>query len=99
MKRTSICGLILLAVLGSTVRGAETNETRTTMTATNTVTLDALVAEALERNPEIKFYEAEILAAKGGRKTAGLLGNPELSGSVGQKTVRGGGYVFTPTEK
>jgi cobalt-zinc-cadmium efflux system outer membrane protein len=55
------------------------------------VTLDALVAEALERNPELKFYEAEILAAKAGRKTAGLLANPELSGSVGQKTVRGGG--------
>jgi outer membrane protein TolC len=26
-------------------------------------TLDALVAEALEKNPELKFYEAEILAA------------------------------------
>ncbi len=54
-------------------------------------TLDALVAEALERNPELKFYEAEITAAKAGRKTAGLFANPELSGAVGQKTVRGGG--------
>ena len=58
---------------------------------TNGVTLDALVAEALERNPELRFYEAEISAAKAGRKTAGLLANPEVSGSVGQKRVTGGG--------
>ncbi|MHB9009864.1 MAG: TolC family protein [Limisphaerales bacterium] len=54
-------------------------------------TLDALVAEALEKNPELKFYDAEITAAKAGRKTAGLLANPELSGGVGQKRVTGGG--------
>lgn len=55
-------------------------------------TLDALVVEALERNPELKFYQAEIAAAKAGRKSAGLLANPELSASIGQKTVRGGGF-------
>ena len=55
-------------------------------------TLDAVVGEALEKNPELKFYEAEIAAAKGGRKTAGSFANPELSGGVGQKTVRGGGF-------
>jgi cobalt-zinc-cadmium efflux system outer membrane protein len=91
MKRTSIGSLILMAMLGSAVRGAETNDALMVVTATNTVRIDALVSETLERNPELKFYEAEIAAAKGGRKTAGLLGNPELSGGVGQKTVRGGG--------
>jgi len=81
-----------MALLGSAVRGAETNDAPAmAVTATNAATLDALVAETLARNPELKFYEAEILAAKGGRKTAGLLANPELSGSVGNKTVRGGG--------
>lgn len=55
------------------------------------LTLDALVAEALEKNPELKFYEAEILAAKAGRKTAGTFANPEVSGGVGQKRVTGGG--------
>ena len=80
-----------MAVLGSAARGAETNEASTVLSATNTATLDALVAETLERNPELKFYEAEIAAAKGGRKTAGLLANPELSGGVGNKTIRGGG--------
>lgn len=60
-------------------------------TDTHTFTLEALVAEAMARNPELKFYEAEILAAKGGRESAGLLANPELSGSIGNKTIRSGG--------
>jgi cobalt-zinc-cadmium efflux system outer membrane protein len=53
-------------------------------------TLDALVTEALENNPELKFYEAEITAARAGRTTAGLFANPELSGGVGQKRVTDG---------
>ncbi len=57
----------------------------------NELSLDTLVNEALEKNPELKFYEAEILAAKAGRKTAGTFANPELSGGVGQKRVTGGG--------
>ena len=56
------------------------------------LTLEVLIAEALEKNPELKFYEAEITAAQAGRKTAGLFANPELSGGGGQKTVRGGGF-------
>lgn len=47
--------------------------------------------EASEKNPELKFYEAEILAAKAGRKTAGTFANPEVSGGVGQKRVTGSG--------
>jgi len=41
----------------------------------------------LAKDPELKFYEAEISAAKAGRKTAGVWANPEVSGSVGQKRV------------
>src|SRR5215203_671344 len=55
------------------------------------LTLDQLVAEALQKNPELQFYQAEIAAAKAGRKTAGLWPNPEASASVGQKTVHGAG--------
>lgn len=51
------------------------------------VRLDVIVAEAMEQNPEFKFYQAELLAAKAGRKSAGLLPNPEMSGTVGQKPV------------
>lgn len=54
---------------------------------TKSVTLDALLGEVLENNPELKFYQAEIVAAKGTRKTAGLWANPEVSGSLGQKRV------------
>ena len=53
------------------------------------ITLDALVAQALAENPELKFYEAEIAAAKGERKAAGAWANPEVSGEVGRKRVRG----------
>jgi cobalt-zinc-cadmium efflux system outer membrane protein len=42
-----------------------------------------LVAEALQKNPEVRFYEAEIAAARGGRQTAGQLANPELNTEFG----------------
>lgn len=57
----------------------------------DSITLDAVVAEALTNNPELKFYEAEVAAAKAGRRSAGSWQNPTLSGSVGHKTADGGG--------
>ncbi len=59
-----------------------------TLSAAEPVALDALVAETVARNPELKFYEAEIAAARGGRMTAGEWANPELSGELGNKKVR-----------
>ena len=50
--------------------------------------LDALVTEALARNPELNVYSAEIAAAKGGRRTAGEWQNPEASTEGGAKIVR-----------
>ena len=83
--------LVLTAALVSAMTlTAKSQETDLTP-VTPSLSLDALVAEALEKNPELKFYEAELAAARAGRKTAGLLANPQVSGSVGQKTVRGGG--------
>lgn len=55
------------------------------------VSVETLVNEAIQKNPELKFYEAEIAAARAGRRTAGQFANPELSGSVGQKTVNNAG--------
>lgn len=52
------------------------------------LTLDELVGEALERNPELKFYEAEIAAVRGARSQAGTLPNPELNAEIGGKSVR-----------
>lgn len=91
MKRTLFGSLVLIAALGGAVRGAETNDVPPPATAANSATLDSLVAEALAGNPELKFYEAEIAAAKGGHKAAGSFGNPELNGGVGNKNVSGGG--------
>ena len=51
------------------------------------ITIDALVAEALERNAELGFYRAEIAAARGQQQTSGGHTNPELSGAIGQKRV------------
>lgn len=52
--------------------------------------LELLINEVLENNPELKSYEAEIDAAKGLRENAGLWSNPEVSGSIGQKRVTSG---------
>jgi cobalt-zinc-cadmium efflux system outer membrane protein len=57
--------------------------------STNQVTLQSLVDEALEKNPELRFYESEIAVAKAARRTAGQLPNPELSASAGHKRVSG----------
>ncbi len=57
--------------------------------AAEAVRLDALVAQTLAENPEIKFYEAEIAVAKGEKRAAGAWANPEISGEVGRKKVRG----------
>src|SRR4051812_16431054 len=57
--------------------------------AADAVRLDALVAQALTDNPELRFYEAEIAAARGERRTAGAWANPAISGEAGRKRVRG----------
>lgn len=54
--------------------------------------IEQLVAQALSQNPEIRFYESEIVAAKAGRRTAGRLGNPKLDLEIGQKRARGGDF-------
>jgi cobalt-zinc-cadmium efflux system outer membrane protein len=53
-----------------------------------TLTPDAVAAEVLAKNPEVAFYEAEIAAAKGERRTAGTYANPELNTELGGKTAR-----------
>jgi cobalt-zinc-cadmium efflux system outer membrane protein len=54
------------------------------------VSIDQLVSRTLATNPEVKFYEAEIAAAKAGRKAAGKLPNPELSLDLGRKRISNG---------
>ena len=52
------------------------------------VSLDALVAEALARNPELNVYRTEIAAAKGERRAAGEWPNPEGFTELGTKIIR-----------
>jgi cobalt-zinc-cadmium efflux system outer membrane protein len=80
--------LLLAAALGSAPAPPAKGQESIAAPATNAVPLDALVADVLANNPELAFYQAEIAAAKAGRKTAGLPANPELSGSLGHKTAR-----------
>jgi cobalt-zinc-cadmium efflux system outer membrane protein len=47
----------------------------------------ALVRQALANNPELKFYAAEIAAAKGTLRTAGTIRNPELNTQTGYKNT------------
>jgi outer membrane protein, heavy metal efflux system len=90
MKLSRFVLPLLLAVLVGGMTPAKSQETNS-LSAPVEMSLDALVAEALEKNPELRFYEAELTAAKAGRKSAGVLANPELSTTVGAKRVSGGG--------
>jgi outer membrane protein, heavy metal efflux system len=45
----------------------------------------SLIEEAYQKNPNVHFYEQEIAAARGGRRTAGTWPNPDLSGQIGGK--------------
>lgn len=93
MKNWNRCqlGLCLLAVVTRSVVAAEKDSPPSPSTNAAPVALDALVADVVEHNPELNFYRAEIAAAKGERRTAGTWANPEASGTLGQKSVRGSG--------
>ena len=82
-----LCGSVLLI----TESGAQESLPAKTNAQAQAVSLDALVAEALEKNPELNFYKAEIAVAKGERRQAGTYPNPEVSGDVGRKRATGGG--------
>lgn len=69
--------------------------------------IDHLVEKALNHNAELRFYEAEVAAAKGIRTQSGLWRNPEFSGDYGSRRVtdgtgvlQGDGYTrsFTVTQ-
>ena len=83
MKRiflVNVCVALLVASSGAAESAAP-----------NQVSLDALVADVLAHNPELNFYRAEIAAARGERRTAGTLANPEVSATLGNKHVSGVG--------
>jgi cobalt-zinc-cadmium efflux system outer membrane protein len=60
----------------------------TALRAAEPVTIDAIVAQMVADNPELRFYEAEIEAARAGVRSAGSLSDPELSVSAGRKRAQ-----------
>ena len=54
--------------------------------------IEKLVTTALSQNPEIRFYQSEIVAANAGRRVAGRPGNPELDLELGHKRSSGGDF-------
>src|SRR6266545_3665558 len=64
-----------------------------TTALTHQMTLEAVVTDVLDHNPEVNFYSAEIAAAKGEARTAATWKNPELSTTIGTKRVTGGGLA------
>ena len=73
-----LCCVISVAVLVASATtfhadGAERPASAKATAPTNQMTLDAVVADILEHNPEVNFYSAEIAAAKGGARTAATL--------------------------
>lgn len=54
----------------------------------DTLTIEELVQQAFANNAELKFFEAEVEAAKGQRTQAGLWKNPEFSGEYGERRIR-----------
>lgn len=55
------------------------------------VPLSSIIGEISANNPELKFYEAEISAAKAGVRSAAAFNNPELSLDLGRKRVKDAG--------
>jgi len=86
LKKSGLIGLLLALAALKCLRGAETENA--TPANANEVSVESLVQEALAKNPELNFYKAEIAAAKGERRTAGTLANPEIASQVGAKRAR-----------
>ena len=82
MKHNTLV-LFALIISGMGGLGAES-----LLSVVNGITPDALVRQALEKNPELNFYVVEIAAARGGLKTAGTRRNPEFNAQTGYKNTR-----------
>src|SRR5258708_6971823 len=86
LKKSGLVGLLLAAPTLKCLQGAETENAKPA--SANEVSVESLVQEALAKNPELNFYKAEIAAAKGERRTAATLANPEITSQVGAKRAR-----------
>jgi cobalt-zinc-cadmium efflux system outer membrane protein len=79
---------ILRFFIGMLITGVAPVHAENSSIARMQTTPAALVRQALANNPELKFYAAEIAAAKGTLKTVGTIRNPELNTQAGYKRAR-----------
>jgi cobalt-zinc-cadmium efflux system outer membrane protein len=79
---------ILRLFIGVLITGVASTRAENARVAPSHMTPAALVRHALANNPELKFYAAEIAAARGTLKTAGTKRNPELHTEAGYKNTR-----------
>ena len=93
--------LAVLALVSNLAGAAPAAETRL-LPESGPLALEALVSEVLANNPELRFYEAELAAAKGERRVAGQPANPELATQFAQKrstdtagTLQGEGLAWS----
>ncbi|MBL9166887.1 MAG: TolC family protein [Verrucomicrobiales bacterium] len=87
MMKSILTPLVLIAIAASLAAGASTNALPPSPSS--------LVELALKQNPELRFYEAEVGAARSMKRTAGRLAPPEVTGSLGQKQAHERGGRFT----
>ena len=83
MNSKLVCLLVVTGAVKFSVVAAAPPEVDASVT-----TIDALVADTLASNPELKFYEAEIAAARAGQKSSGLLDGPSLGADIGRKSTK-----------
>ena len=75
--------LCAIAVLTATTPSITRAQAPTPQTPPS-LSVDAVVADVVANNPELKFYEAELTAARADQKLAGRLPNPEFTPAVAQ---------------
>jgi outer membrane protein, heavy metal efflux system len=78
-RLSPLAGLLLIALDG---------RAQSTSGPQAPVSLSSIVGEISANNPELKFYEAEIAAAKAGVRSAASYNNPEFSLDLGRKRVK-----------
>lgn len=82
-----VLSLLRLCPLGGLLLLALSGRAQPAPAPSAPVPVQAVVDEIVTRNPELAYYEAEIAAARAGRKLAATRENPELSLSIGRKRV------------
>lgn len=83
-----LCPLVGLLVF------AVTGRAQTAPQSDASISVQSIVGAIVAKNPELAFYEAEIAAARAGRKAAGTRENPELSLDLGRKRVTDAGGML-----